>query len=289
MSLVSIVGSYGVGMTFYASRFPEAGETLVGTQYRHEHGGKGSNQAVAAARMGADVTFLTAIGDDEFGRKGQEMWEAEGIESHAVVINGETTMVGAIIVDENAENRIVIVNGALDHLDPTHVAGFADVIRASDVVVVQQEIPEDVVAATLQIARDNGVTTILNPAPARPVAADVLALVDHLIPNEGEARGLGGTGEELQKITGGTVVVTLGENGARVIDKSGTTDVAAVKVVAIDTVGAGDTFTGAYAVGIADGLSAVEAAKLAVKAAAISVTRQGVIPAIPTKEEVEKL
>lgn len=287
MSKVAIVGSYGVGLTFYTSRFPEAGETLIGSDYRHEHGGKGSNQAVAAARMGADVTFLTAIGNDEFGEQGQAMWEAEGIDAQPVIVDGSTTMVGAIIVDDNAENRIVIVNGALDHLDPTHVAAFADVIRASDVVVVQQEIPEDVVAATLQIARDNDVITILNPAPARAVPHDVLALVDHLIPNEGEAQILGGTGEDLQKVTGGTVVVTLGKNGAQVIDSSGSTHIPATKVEAIDTVGAGDTFTGAYAVGIARGLTAVDAASFAVKAAGISVTRLGVVPAIPNKEEVE--
>lgn len=287
MARVAVVGSYGVGLTFYSARFPEAGETLIGSSFSHEHGGKGSNQAVTAARLGAEVVFLTAIGDDDFGQDAQKLWESEGIEAHAHVIGGYNTMVGTILVDDSGENRIVIINGALDHLSVNHVAEFAGEIRASDVVVLQNEIPAEVVAATLQIARDNSVTTILNPAPARPMDPELLKLVDHLIPNQGEAQILGGTAEELQKITSGTVVVTLGSNGVRVVDAQGSTDIPAVEVQAIDTVGAGDTFTGAYAVGIAQGLSAIEAASRAVKAAAISVTRRGVIPAIPYEKELE--
>src|SRR4029079_2620863 len=182
---IAVVGSYGVGLTFGVERAPERGETLVGSLFRTDHGGKGSNQAVGAARLGAEVTFLTAVGEDSFGDGASELWAEEGVDASAVLRAPLPTMTAAILVEESGDNRIVIVPGALSALTPRHVDAFAAQIGAADVLLVQLEIPLETALRALEVGRAAGVRTILNPPPAP--ASPIAPAADYLTPNESEA------------------------------------------------------------------------------------------------------
>src|SRR4051794_5232480 len=184
MAKIAVVGSYGVGLTVELDRVPEAGETVVGRSFRTDHGGKGSNQAVGAVRLGAEVDFLTAIGDDAFGHEAIALWEAEGVRAEPVVVNAPT-MTAPILVEPSGENRIIIVPGALAELGRVHVDAFAGRIAAADICVVQLEIPVDTALYALELARRAGARTILNPAPAPP--SPIAPEVDYVTPNETEA------------------------------------------------------------------------------------------------------
>ncbi len=293
---IAVVGSYGVGLTMRASRLPEPGETLLGGAFDQGPGGKGSNQAIGAARLGADVSLLTAVGDDEFGVAARRLWAAEGVDdSHVVVHPGAATMVGFIIVEPNGENRIVIASGALDTLDEAAVESFRSEIAAADIVVVSMEIPLAAVMAALRVAREVGTRTLLNPAPAQPLPDDAWALIDVITPNQTEARILLDVddgddldlAERLQKLTDAAVVLTRGGDGATIVDASGVTEVSAVRATAVvDTTGAGDSFTAALAVSLAAGDSLAVAARYAAAAGAHTVSIPGVIPALPTRDQI---
>jgi ribokinase len=269
---VAVVGSYGVGLTVELDRIPEAGETVVGRSFRTDHGGKGSNQAVGAARLGAEVDFLTAIGDDAFGRAALELWQQEKVRVEAVLADAPT-MTAPIFVEPSGENRIVIVPGALEQLSSAHVDGFADRIAVADVCVVQLEIPLETALHALAVARSEGVRTILNPAPAprEPIVCEV----DYLTPNETEAPAVSGAG--------GTLVLTLGDQGARLGDRL----VPAFPASVVDTTGAGDAFTAAFAVGLAEGLSDLDAVRWGCAAGAHMVEHPGVVPGLPTRAQLE--
>ena len=272
MARVAVVGSYGVGLTVELDRVPEAGETVIGRAFRRDHGGKGSNQAVGCARLGAEVDFLTAIGDDAFGQDALELWREEDVRADAVVLNAPT-MTAPILVEPSGQNRIVVVPGALALLGRAHVDLFADRIAAADVCVVQLEIPEETALYALEVARRAGVRTILNPAPApaQPIAPDV----DYLTPNETEADSVRGAG--------GTLVLTLGEQGAQL----GDVRVPAFPADVVDTTGAGDAFTAAFAVALAEGRSDLEAVRWGCAAGAHMVEHPGVVPGLPTRGQLE--
>jgi ribokinase len=269
---VAIVGSYGVGLTVELDRVPDAGETVIGRTFRRDHGGKGSNQAVGCARLGAEVDFLTAIGEDPFGHDALALWREENVRAEAVIASA-ATMVAPIFVEATGENRIVVVPGALAELSRAHVDAFADRIAAADVCVVQLEIPLDTALYALDVARAAGVRTILNPAPApsEPIAP----IVDYLTPNETEAAAVAGAR--------GTLVLTLGDEGARL----GSDRVAAFPATAVDTTGAGDAFTAAFAVALAEGLSDLDAVRWGCAAGAHMVEHPGVVPGLPTRVELE--
>jgi len=270
---VAVVGSYGVGLTVEVDRVPEAGETVIGRTFRTDHGGKGSNQAVGAARLGAEVDFLTAIGDDAFGHEAIALWKAEGVRADAVLATPAATMTAPIIVEPSGQNRIVIVRGALDCLSRAHVDAFADRIAGADVCIVQLEIPVDTALYALELARGAGVTTILNPAPApeRPISPTV----DYVTPNETEAAAVQGAQAVL--------VLTLGEEGAEI----GGVRVPAFPAAPVDTTGAGDAFNAAFAVAIAEGLDDLEAVRWGCAAGAHMVEHAGVVPGLPTRAELE--
>jgi ribokinase len=272
MARIAIVGSYGVGLTVELDRMPEAGETVIGRTFRRDHGGKGSNQAVGCARLGAYVDFLTAIGDDAFGQDALTLWREEDVEAEAVVVNA-ATMTAPIFVEPSGENRIVIVPGALALLGRAHVDLFADRIAAADVCVVQLEIPEDTALYALEVARAAGVRTILNPAPApsQPIAPDV----DYVTPNETEVSSV--------RAVHGTLVITLGEQGAQLGDER----VPAFPATAVDTTGAGDAFNAAFAVALAEGLSDLEAVRWGCAGGAHMVEHRGVIPGLPIRTQLE--
>jgi ribokinase len=270
---VAVVGSYGVGLTVEVDRVPEAGETVIGRTFRTDHGGKGSNQAVGCARLGAEVDFLTAIGDDAFGRGALALWEEEDVRAEAVVAEAPT-MCAPIIVEPSGQNRIVIVPGALEQLSPSHVDSFADRIAAADVCVVQLEIPVATALHALDLARGEGVRTILNPAPAPP--APIAPTVDFLTPNETEAASV--------RDAQGMLVLTLGEQGAQIGDER----VAAFPASPVDTTGAGDAFTAAFAVALAEGAEPLEAVRWGCAAGAHMVEHPGVVPGLPTRAQLEE-
>jgi ribokinase len=270
---VAAVGSYGVGLTFGVERAPERGETLIGSLFRTDHGGKGSNQAVGAARLGAEVALLTAVGEDAFGDGAFELWAGEGVDASAVLRAPLPTMTAAILVEPSGDNRIVIVPGALSALGPDHVDDFAPRIAAADVLLVQLEIPLETALHALEVGRAAGVPTVLNPAPApaRPIAP----AADYLTPNESEAFAV--------EDADGTLVVTLGEQGARLRGDR----VPAFAAEPVDTTGAGDAFCAAFAVALAEGASDEEAVRWGCAAGAHMVEHAGVIPGLPTRAQLE--
>ncbi|MEU7322004.1 ribokinase [Streptomyces griseoviridis] len=295
---IAVVGSYGAGLTMRVPKAPAAGETVSGGTFAPGPGGKGSNQAVAAARLGAEVALLTAVGDDDFGRAAHELWRAEGVDASRVLTAGAPTMVGFILVEPSGENRIAIAPGALDELDAAAVEGFRAEIAAADIVIVSMEIPEDAVVAALRAGRESGTRTLLNPAPARPLPDACWPLIDVITPNQTEAPVLLGLDAEhrlddeelvsaLRERTGGVALLTRGGQGALVAEASGVTAVPPLRARSVvDTTGAGDSFTAALAVALAEGRPVAEAAGFAAAAGAHTVSVAGVIPALPTRDQL---
>ena len=274
MARIAVVGSYGVGLTFGMERAPERGETLIGTLFRRDDGGKGSNQAVGAARLGAEVSLLTAVGEDGFGDRAFELWAEEGIDASAVLRVPAPTMTAGILVEESGDNRIVIVPGALSALTPRHVDAFAAQIGAADVLLVQLEIPLETALRALEVGRAAGVRTILNPAPAP--ASPIAPAADYLTPNESEALAVADADA--------TLVVTLGEQGARLRGDR----IPAFAATPVDTTGAGDAFCAAFAVALADGAADAEAVRWGCAAGAHMVEHEGVVPGLPTRAQLEE-
>ncbi len=295
---VAVVGSYGVGLTMRVSRLPACGETLSDGVFSTGHGGKGSNQAVAAARLGAEVSILTAVGSDSFGNAACELWREEGVRA-SVVTTDAATMVGVILVEPSGENRIVIAPGALAQLTPADVDLFEREIAEADILVTGFEIPVDAARRALQLARRHGVRTLLNPAPAVPLDAEMWELADVLTPNRSEAALL--TGEPvatpeacldaIRARFDGVVVLTLGGGGCLVDTPDGTrTRVPAiVPRQVVDTTGAGDAFSGALAVALARADSLADAVRFATAAGAHAVAIPEVIPALPRPSDIAAL
>lgn len=301
MTRVAVVGSYGVGLTMRIPRVPVAGETLGGGEFASGHGGKGSNQAVQAARLGAEVTFLTAVGADAMGESAQRLWADEAVEAHPVVVRDAATMAGVILVEPDGENRIVIAPGALEHLRPGHVDERAADLATADIVVVSLEIPVPVAARALEVAHTAGTRTLLNPAPATVLPDGLWTYVDVVTPNATEAAILldldPGSDEHppemlarrLHDRTGALVLLTRGADGVTVADASGVTAVPAARAGrVVDTTGAGDAFTAAAAVALAEGADALGAARFAARVGAYVVGRPEVIPALPTRADLDR-
>lgn len=295
---ISVVGSYGVGMTMYMDRMPVEGETLVGRAFAQGPGGKGSNQAIAARRLGADVTLCSIVGPDSLGDEARRLWASEGVGSEGVRTGTQATMVGFILVEANGSNRIVIAPGALSELTAEHVRDRTADIAAADVVLVGLEIPVGPAAEALRLAADAGVTTVLNPAPATRLAPEVLQAVRHITPNRSEAAVLTGLDPStpaekllvaLRVLAPSAVIaLTLGEDGVLVYDGSERVAIPALAVdEVVDTAGAGDAFSAAYAVAIAEGKTPVEAARFGARAGAFAVTRREVVPGLGTRAEIE--
>jgi ribokinase len=292
---IVVVGSTMIDLVAYADRLPDDGETVVGSSYQTGFGGKGANQAVVAARFGARVAMVNTLGDDGHGDSYLEHFAAEGIDTSFVRRAPGSSGVAPIWVDANGTNRIIIVPGANLEVRP-EVAAEAVESFAPRVVIGQFEIPQATTTAGFAAARRLGATTILNPAPGAAVEPDLLAVTDWLVPNETEfalvtGQPLRGTPDEEAAAIGTTaatlgcsVVVTLGERGALVVRPGEPpTRVETPRVTAIDTTGAGDAFVGAFAVGLALGMAAVDAARLGCGAAADSVTRLGTQTSYPDR------
>src|SRR5262245_38575178 len=300
--VITVVGSFAVGLTIRAPRFPVAGETLIGSDFDMGPGGKGSNQAVGAARLGAESHLVAMIGADAFGQVALDLYLREMVDASCVARTTErNTGVGFITLNAAGENNIVLDMGANHLLAPEHVDQAEDLIAASNAVLSVLEINPATAARAMALARRHNVTSILNPAPAQALDDDLLAGVDVLTPNESELRILSGLAPDdpadtlelahrLQRRGVRRLVVTRGSRGALVIDSDGGAQhVPGRPVSVVDTTGAGDAFTCALAVALAERRPLLEAARFAVCAGALACTRLGVIPALPARAEVEAL
>jgi ribokinase len=297
---VIVVGSVNVDLVVTAERLPGPGETVIGGRFARHHGGKGGNQAVAAARLGARTSFVGAVGDDAFGGEARAALEAEGIDVDGLVtLSGQPTGVALVLVDAAGENSIAVAAGANAALSSVQVRAALKrlVLTPSDVVLVGHEIRTGATHEALRLARIAGSTAILNPAPATGLERPTLDLADVLTPNERELATLAGDdGSPTARAKGllgpdagrRAVLVSLGRRGALLVAGRRVRSIPAKRLKAVDTVGAGDALNGALAAGLAAGLDLEEAARRAVTAASLAVTRAGAREGMPTTAELER-
>lgn len=301
MSII-VLGSINTDLVIRSPSLPRPGETVLGGEFYRSAGGKGANQAVAAARSSREpVTFLAAVGDDSFGRESLDSLRKENLDTRFLkLVPNQPSGVALILVGADGQNLISVASGANLHLRPDDIHAVpADVWQSASVFVACLESPLETVMAGLRRAKQNGLTTIINPAPAdREILFAVgLRLIDVFTPNESEAalltdreirtaEDVGAAARQLQTAGCSRVIITRGEHGCCVLDGDRIEHIPALKVEAVDAVAAGDVFNGALATALAEGRSLIEAARWASAAAAISVTRRGAQPSIPTREEI---
>lgn len=295
---IVVVGSFNTDLTTYLERMPRPGETVSGDKFVTGPGGKGSNQAVAAARLGAEVTFIGRVGQDVFANLAYDIWKAEGINIEYVVEDPDhATGVAPIQVDQSGENSIVVVLGANLNIQQGDIDSARDVIADADVLVVQLEINHDMVGYALKVAKEMGVTTILNPAPAAELPEDYVKLADYITPNETELETLSRSDSDdvianatsLLTTDNQTVVVTMGAQGAQIVKQNQQQLLGTFNVDVVDTTGAGDAFNGGLAVALAEGKSLEDAVKFANATAALCVTKRGTAPSMPQRSDVDAL
>ncbi|MEV5443814.1 ribokinase [Streptomyces sp. NPDC052644] len=291
---ITVLGSTNMDLVAYVPRAPRLGETVTGREFRTVPGGKGANQAVAAARAGARVSMIGAVGSDDFGTRLRDALEESGVDTSLLRTAGGPSGTAHIVVDDEGANAIVVVPGA--NASVTGITPHDEArIAASDALLLQLELPLDAVRAGAQAARRHGVRTVLTPAPAQPLPRELLALVDLLVPNEHEAATLAGVAdpraaaEELLRDVP-EVVVTLGAAGCLYVARGADpVTVPARRVRAVDTTAAGDTFTGALAVALGEGRPVPDALAWASAAASLSVGRAGASSSMPHRAEIDAL
>lgn len=296
---VVCIASWNADLVVRVPRPAERGETQLASDFEVSPGGKGSNAAVAAARQGARVAIVARIGDDDFGRMALALWKAEGVDaSHVEMAPGERSGVAQIQVFDDGDNSIAVYRGAGALLGAPHARQAAGLLRQARVVMASNEVPLACTLEAFSMARAAGATTLLNPAPAAQVPDELLALVDVLTPNEGELRALVDAGRDAEEAAcaaqlmergAGCVVVTLGAAGCRLHERERSVplEVSGHAVPVIDTIGAGDTFTGTLAAALARRLPLSEAVARANAAAALAVQGRGAIAGMPTAAAVD--
>ncbi|MGA3168209.1 MAG: ribokinase [Terriglobia bacterium] len=299
-SYIAVVGSANVDLTTFIDEFPRPGETIFGRKFDLGFGGKGANQAVAARLCGASVAMVAKVGSDLFGPATIKNFESLGIDaSHVGIAEGVSSGVAPIFVDQNGQNRIIVVKGANDTLSPEDVDAAAPLLRKADTIVLQFEIPLGTVYHTIRFAKSNGILCIVNPAPALPVDFREAAAADYFIPNESEAEVI--TGMPVHSLDDAKkcadyllrqgihrVVITLGERGSLLAGPIGMELIPAFKVEAIDSTGAGDAFIGSFAVFLAEGLPDKEALARASLYAALSTTKVGTQKSFQNRSDFDK-
>ncbi|GAB1462165.1 ribokinase [Pedobacter sp.] len=298
-STILVIGSSNTDMVVKTNRFPMPGETILGGDFLMNAGGKGANQAVAAARLGAKVKFICKTGADIFGREAVKSLEKEGIDTnHILVDDANPSGVALILVDDNAENMIVVAPGANANLTAVEMADLADEIDKASYVLMQLEIPLKTVIHVAKYAKDKGVRTVLNPAPACKLPSDIYQHISIITPNEKEASMLTGVDvvdentarTAALKLYGKgveTVIITMGAKGALLLHDDEFTFVPASVVKAVDTTAAGDVFNGALVVALNEGKNYKEAVEFACEASGISVTRDGAQASAPYRKELK--
>ena len=297
---IFVVGSANTDMVVRSGHIPVPGETVLGGEFLMNPGGKGANQAVAAARLGGNVIFVARVGDDLFGRQDIEGYNKEGIDTRFISVDPVAPSgVALIMVDGKGENCISVAKSANDTLTPEHIKLVEPHFGSNDFLLMQLETPLETVTYTAAAARAKGMTVILNPAPGRSLPRELLVNVNIIIPNETEAELITGVhiddeasarraADFIADMGVGTVIITMGCKGV-FVRQSGICDfIPAHKVVASDTTAAGDTFCGAFTVALSEGRTVAEAVRFGNSAAAISVTRVGAQSSVPTREELDR-
>jgi len=296
MGKIIVVGSINMDLVVRAPRHPLPGETLLGSDFQTFPGGKGANQAVAAARLGAEVKMVGRVGQDAFGDQLLSGMRSDGVDvSEVHYLPGQATGVALITLDQGGQNTIVAASGANMSLTRADVLAVEDCFRGASVLLTQLEVPLEAVQASLELAKKHGLLTVLNPAPARELPVSTLRLVDYLIPNESELSLLAG-GIADQNVAAQTLhdqgvenlIVTLGGDGVRVELSDGGYKLPAYKVNVLDTVAAGDAFAGAFCAALSEGKPVEEAVRWANAAGALAVTRPGAQPSLPNRKELEQ-
>lgn len=297
MSKITVIGSSNMDLTVRTSHIPVKGETIFGGDVMMSFGGKGANQAVAVARLGGDLNFITKLGADANGKLMAEHFAEEGLGTDGIIIDSSVQSGSAwICVDDNGDNMIIVMPGANGAMTVADLKPFEDMIKSSEYLLMQLEVPMEVVGYATDIAHTAGVKVILNPAPACPLEDSLLSKLYALTPNETECRFLCGDAATDDDVTNAAVlynkgvknvIITLGDKGSMLYNEEGTVIVPAQKVETVDTVAAGDTYNGALCVALSKGKSFVEAMKYATDASAIAVTRPGAQASIPFASELE--
>lgn len=296
--MITVVGSSNTDFSVKVDRLPKRGQTVLGSDFMIAAGGKGANQAVQIAKLGVQVAFVARIGRDYFGDKSIENFRSVGINTRYITRDREHPSGAAIIfVDKGGSNQIAVAPGSNRFLSVGDIKRASNVIKRSEVLLLQLEVPLDAVKNAIEIAKKANAKIILNPAPFKKLDNALLSKVDFLVPNETEAEGL--TGLKVKDINSAVragrillkkgikfVIITLGSLGCVLIDEDGAEHLPAPKVKAVDTTAAGDSFCGALAVAISEGKDLIKAARFANHCAAISVTRLGAQPSLPTRKEV---
>ncbi|MEK4567750.1 ribokinase [Bacillus sp. FSL K6-3458] len=289
MSQIVVVGSCSMDLVVTSSKRPNAGETVLGESFKTVPGGKGANQAVASARLGADVYMIGRVGDDAYGQDIMSNLQAQGVRTTYMKPVTEMESGTAHIILAEGDNSIVVVKGANNEVTPHYVKDALSSIEKIGIVLIQQEIPEETVEAVCTICSEKGIPVILNPAPARKVSQQILDQAAYITPNEHEAALMfdGLTIAEALRQYPNKLLITEGKSGVRYFDGSKEVLVPGYPVKAVDTTGAGDTFNGALAVALTEGKSLYDALAFANLAASISVTKFGAQGGMPAREELE--
>lgn len=298
---IVVFGSFVVDLTSRAPHLPIPGETVIGSTFKLGPGGKGSNQGVAAHRAGADVTMVTKVGNDVFGKVAQDFYKSEGMDTQYVFLDDTIeTGTALIMVDENSgQNQILVVSGACGHITDEDIKKAMPVILEADILLLQLEINLDALEKLIDIAHNNGIKVVLNTAPAQKLPEGLLAKTDIVTPNEIEAGFLTGleirrpddakkAGEAFVQKGVKNVVITLGKDGVFVMTKDRYELIPSIKVNSVDTTGAGDAFNGGFVTALAEGLDIFEAARFGNITGALSVTKHGTAPAMPYRNEIEQ-
>ncbi len=298
---IIVVGSSNTDMVIKSKRIPVPGETILGGDFLMNPGGKGANQAVAAARLGGDVTFIARTGNDMFGKRAVELYKKEGINTKFITTDEkEPSGVALILVDEKGENCISVSKSANEKLTQKEVEVAKDLFEKGDIVLMQLETPLETIEYTAQMANEKGLKVILNPAPARELPASLLKNVYMVIPNETEAEILSGVkvtdldsakkaADVISAKGVDIVLITIGKRGAFVKEGNNYEVVPTYKTVPVDTTAAGDTFCGALCVALSEGKNIKDAVKFANRSASISVTRMGAQSSVPYRKEIDEI
>jgi ribokinase len=297
MKPIVVVGSINMDLVSHAHHLPRAGETIIGTSFNLHSGGKGANQAVAVARLGHPSILLGKVGSDAFGQQLLETLRGYGVDTEHIEISSGSSGTATIVVDEAGENCIVVTPGANLEVTPHYLRGKMEILRSAGMVLVQLEIPLPTVEWLARVCEEAGIPLILDPAPARLLPQSLLARVAWFTPNETEAGFYAqnasvedGVVSKLRAAGVRNLVLKRGPEGALLAEANGSQhSIEAFPVSALDTTAAGDAFNGAFAVAMARGYTPIESARFAAAAAAISVTREGAQPSLPTGEETEEL
>jgi len=294
---IVVVGSMNMDLVFETDSTPEIGETLTGKKFMTTPGGKGANQACAAGKLGGDVSFVSARGKDGFGNELVASLSENNVNVDNVYCASEHTGTAGIIVEKNGDNRIVVIPGANGCVTPDKILEKEELIKDAGFMLLQLEIPIESVICAIELSNKYGVTVILDPAPVQKLPENIYSQIDYLLPNEGELEkllkdyDLPTTESKIKKLLEfglKNLLITLGENGCRLVNKTCDKDFSGKKVKVVDTTAAGDTFAGAFACGLQQNMSVEDSISFAMNAGALSVTKSGAQISMPILDEVNK-